>query len=41
MGSPVVVDEWNRPSRNVVRANTINTVKKKLDQLMDGKAWWN
>ncbi len=35
-----VVDEWSRLSSHVVSANTIDTLKKRLDKFMDGEDRW-
>ena len=35
-----VVNEWNRLSRQVVSANTIDCFKKRLDRFMDNDDRW-
>ena len=35
-----VVDEWNKLSRQILEADTINTFKRRLDRYMDGEGRW-
>lgn len=35
-----VMDEWNKLSRYVVKANTIENLQLKLDVFMNGKGLW-